>query len=418
MSTTIIDKRFNDKGKSTGNKKKFLRRVEGQIKKAIPNIVDGTSIKDILDSKGKIKVPIRDIEEHTFVYDRKTGNKKYIHTGNKEYVPGDGIPKPDDGEGRGRKGSNDPTKGEDGFVVSISREEFLQYFFDDLELPDMVLKRMKDNVEWKRHRAGFIQYGAPSKLSVVRSYKNSIARQIGLISFYKRQIEKLEKTDPMTPEVEEEINKIKIKLQAIPFFEDMDLRYNNFVRIATPSVSAVMFCIMDVSGSMGEEEKDIAKRFFMLLYIFLTREYERIDLVFIRHHTEALEVNEEEFFASRETGGTIVAPSLKLMEQIIEERYSDGLWNMYACQASDGDTWSNEDAQECADILGTSLLNKLQYMAYIEVGGEDRIGGEGDLWNEYKRLNKHFKNFQARQINGLHDIWPVFKNLFEKKQKT
>ena len=105
-----------------------------------------------------------------------------------------------------------------------------------------------------------------------------------------------------------------------------------------------MFCLMDVSGSMDEERKDIAKRFFILLYLFLTRNYERIEVVFIRHHTIAKEVDEDEFFHSRESGGTVVSSALKLMQEIIRERYPLTEWNIYAAQASDGDNWDDDSS--------------------------------------------------------------------------
>ena len=107
----------------------------------------------------------------------------------------------------------------------------------------------------------------------------------------------------------------------MPFIDSFDLRYNNHVRIAQPTTQAVMFCLMDISGSMDEQKKNIAKRFFTLLYLFLTRTYEHIDVVFIRHHTVAEEVDEENFFHSRETGGTVVSSALKLMRKVIDARY-------------------------------------------------------------------------------------------------
>jgi hypothetical protein len=192
--------------------------------------------------------------------------------------------------------------------------------------------------------------------------------------------------------------------------EEVDLQYNNFEKIAVPVTSAVMFCIMDVSGSMGELEKDISKRFFMLLYMFLTKQYEKIEMVFVRHHTSAKEVSEEEFFNSKESGGTVVVTALELMAKIIGERYSDG-WNIYAAQASDGDVWDSSDANDCYKILDTDILSKVQYMIYIEICRSR----EGDLWNKYSTLKNKHKNFEIGRINGVGEIWKVFQDFFKKK---
>jgi Uncharacterized conserved protein len=122
-------------------------------------------------------------------------------------------------------------------------------------------------------------------------------------------------------EVEQEIDRLKARINRLPFLDTFDLKYNLLVKQPNPSSKAVMFCLMDVSGSMTQATKDIAKRFFILLYLFLKRNYDRIEVVFIRHHTSAREVDEEEFFYSRETGGTIVSSALKMMQEIMAERY-------------------------------------------------------------------------------------------------
>jgi len=419
MGTIIVDRRFNDKGESSGNKDKFLRRVKGQIKKNIPNIVGGTSIKNIANGKGGIKIPIKNVNEPNFTYEPGTGTKRYVHSGNPGFVEGDTIQKGRGGgrgRGKGRRGSKEG-QWDDDFTITISREDFLKYFFDDLMLPDMVLKRLTQEVEWINKRAGFIQSGAPSRLNVVRSLRNSLGRRIGMTEAYLKKAKELERqaeheTDgTKKQELLDEAEKFKKMAKAVSMFEEIDLRYNNTERKPVPTMSAVMFCIMDVSGSMGEEEKDIAKRFFTLLYIFLTKEYERIDLVFIRHHTEAKEVSEEEFFNSLESGGTIVAPALEMVDQIIKERYSTG-WNIYCCQASDGDVWGREDASECAEILASKLLPKMRYMAYIEIMRDM----QGELWQAYKSLTKYFPNLAMQQIRELSGIWTVFRELFEEKK--
>ena len=172
-----------------------------------------------------------------------------------------------------------------------------------------------------------------------------------------------------------------------------------------------MFCLMDVSGSMNEERKDIAKRFFILLYLFLTRTYENIEIVFIRHHTTAKEVDEEEFFYSRETGGTVVSSALELMNRIIQERYPTGEWNIYAAQASDGDNWEG-DSPACRELLVEKIMPCVQYFAYIEITAYEHQS----LWYEYERVREQFSNFAAHDIDGYGSIYPVFRELFAKQR--
>jgi hypothetical protein len=419
MSVNIVDRRNSTKGKSSENRQRLLKRVEGQIKKALPDIVKNTNVKDLTSSKEKVNIPIKGINEPQFTYDKDTGDKKHVHPGNKEYAEGDLIKKPKGGGGQGSgqgKGSNDPSTSEDEFTISISREEFLDYFFSDLELPDLVKKHLNSLVDFKQKRAGYSNYGNPSRLNITKSYKNSMARRMALGMYFDKKIKDIEDklkgnlTDDERILLEAELDKLKKMKIGVSFMEEVDLQYNNFEQVAIPVTSAVMFCVMDVSGSMGEKEKDISKRFFMLLYMFLTKQYEKIELVFIRHHTSAKEVTEEEFFNSRESGGTVVISALELMAKIIRERYSEN-WNIYAAQASDGDVWDKSDAEDCAKILDLDILNKVQYMIYIEICRNI----EGDLWNNYKVLSNKKKNFEIGKINEVSEIWKVFQDFFKKK---
>ncbi|SFG00832.1 YeaH/YhbH family protein [Pontibacter chinhatensis] len=415
----IIDRRKNDKGKSTGNRQKFLKRVENQIKRAIPDIMGQESITDS-KTGGSVKVPVRGLDEPHFHHDPKTGKKYIVQPGNDRYSEGDRVPKPKSGSGSGKgKGSNSPEVTEDEFTVVLSREEFLKYFFDDLALPNMVKKLMESTESFSMRRAGYTRDSVPSRLNIKTSYQQSLGRQLALRGVFEKKLKTLEeqlaKTRKKTEReaLELELEKVRKQAATVPFFEDIDLRYNNFERVPVPITSAVMFCIMDVSASMGYHEKDIAKRFFTLLYLFLTRQYKNVELVFIRHHTEAKEVNEEEFFNSRESGGTVVAPSLKLMDRIRRERYDES-WNVYCCQASDGDVWSKQDALECKNLVLETILPAVQYMAYIEISNKDR---ESDLWQAYKRISND-EDFSIRHVYEPYEIWPVFQGLFRKRSEA
>jgi uncharacterized sporulation protein YeaH/YhbH (DUF444 family) len=230
-----------------------------------------------------------------------------------------------------------------------------------------------------------------------------------------KELEKLlmvtEESDPRVLALHEEIERLRARLRAVPFIDTFDLRYSNRVQQPQPTTQAVMFCLMDVSGSMDKTRKDLAKRFFTLLYLFLKRNYERIDVVFIRHHTVAKEVDEQEFFYSRETGGTVVSSALTLMRDIMRDRYPVSSWNIYAAQASDGDNW-HHDSPSCREILIKQIIPKVRYFAYIEIT-PDR---HQSLWEAYEDVKKTFpQHFAMRQIDEPADIYPVFRELFKRR---
>jgi hypothetical protein len=172
-----------------------------------------------------------------------------------------------------------------------------------------------------------------------------------------------------------------------------------------------MFCLMDVSGSMDEARKDLAKRFFILLYLFLTRHYEKIDIVFIRHHTQAQEVDEQNFFHSTETGGTVVSSALVLMEEIAKARYPTSEWNIYGAQASDGDNW-HHDSGRCRELLANNILPLCRYFAYVQVAEEEQ-----NLWDEYSMLAGEVKAFAIRKVTEASQIYPVFRSCSRRKER-
>tara|TARA_Y100000361_G_scaffold150581_1_gene166498 strand:+ start:980 stop:2248 length:1269 start_codon:yes stop_codon:yes gene_type:complete len=416
----IVDRRRNWKGKSTGNRRKFIKRVEGQIKKALPDVISDGSIEDMATGKGKVKVPIKGITEPKFKYNGETGKKEYIVPGNDRFQQGDKVPRPrsQGGGGEGRKGSKDG-EGQDEFTVEISREEFLKYFFEDLELPDLLKNELEEIVEEKIKRTGYTKYSTPSRLNVTTSVKNSLARKIGIKSIFEKKIKELKEelencTDKVRiKEIEKEIKSNEVKKNAIPFLDDVDLRYNNFEIYEEPSTRAVMFCIMDVSMSMGPQEKTMAKKFFTLLYMFLHKKYETIKLVFIRHHSEAKEVSEEEFFNSKETGGTVVAEAMDLTAKIIRDRYLGTNWNIYVTQVSDGDAWGQPDCEKTYDIIQKHIINHIRYFAYIETS---RYAQLSQLYTMYTELDKEHSNFSMQRVFQESQIWSVFQKLFEKNK--
>jgi len=416
MGLQIIDRRLAGKNKSIGNRERFLRRYKEQITEAVRRAVSGRDIRNV-DRSEEVTIPKRDIREPVFQH-ASGGVRETVHPGNREHLRGDKIVRPQGGAGgRGGSGSGE---GEDDFVFTLSKDEFMQIFFEDLALPNLLRTQIGDNPEWKSHRAGYVRDGTPGNLSVVRSMRGALGRRIAmgrgprsLLADKRAQLALLESRQPVAePEIallQVEIAELERRVRRIPFLDPIDLRFRNRLRVPVPSSKAAMFCLMDVSGSMDQQRKDLAKRFFILLYLFLTRHYDKIDIVFIRHHTQAQEVDEDNFFHSTESGGTVVSSALELMHQIALARYPGADWNVYVAQASDGDNYSN-DSGRCRELLSTRILPLVRYFAYVQVVDEEQ-----NLWSEYQKLVDMHANFAMRKASTADQIYPVFRNLFRKQ---
>ena len=421
---SIIDRRLAGKNKSIGNRERFMRRYKDKITEAVRRAVDGRGIRD-LDKGEEVRIPKKDLSEPAF-HHGNGGKREMVHPGNQEYVRGDRIKRPQGGQGGGTgKGqASDQGEGEDDFTFALSKEEFMQVFFEDLALPNLERTQLAETPEWKTHRAGFSSDGTPNNMHVVRSLRGAIGRRIAIGSGSRHELAELEarlaiakaaalagdaaaaaEIAPLTLQIEA----LRSRLARIPFLDPIDLRYRNRVKVAVPTSKAVMFCLMDVSGSMDEARKDLSKRFFILLYLFLTRHYEKIDIVFIRHHTQAQEVDEENFFHARETGGTVVSSALVLMEEIIRARYSPSEWNIYGAQASDGDNW-HHDSGRCRELLTQKILPLCRYFAYVQVAEDEQ-----NLWTEYMQITEGCRHFAMRKAVQASQIYPVFRDLFKKE---
>jgi uncharacterized sporulation protein YeaH/YhbH (DUF444 family) len=422
----IVDRRLNSKNKSMVNRQRFLRRYRQHIKKAVSEAVTRRSITD-MENGEKISIPTKDISEPVF-HHGSGGHQERVLPGNDQFIAGDRIPRPPGGGGggggSGEGQASNQGEGMDDFVFQITQDEFLDFMFEDLELPNLVKRQLSGTEEFKTRRAGVSDQGSPGQINIVRSLRSANARRIALTGGKRKRLKELEQQlleqenldtalkDPSKIEqLTIDIAELKARIKKVPWLDDFDIKYNLQVKYPVPQSKAVMFCIMDVSGSMSQATKDIAKRFFILLYLFLQRNYERTEVVFIRNHTSAKEVEEEEFFYSRETGGTIVSSALYLMKDILEERYPANEWNIYGAQASDGDNW-NDDSTTCSQLLVSDILPKLQYYSYIEITPRQHQA----LWEEYESVaQSHPESFAMQQIVELGDIYPVFRELFQKK---
>lgn len=404
----VIDRRLNDRNKSAVNRERFLRRYKEQIRKSVGDLISKRSITD-MDRGGDVNIPSKDISEPTF-HHGNGGDREMVLPGNRKFNRGDKLKRPDGGGGGGN-GSGDGEGGgddsSDDFVFSLSREEFMNLFFDDLELPHLIRNAIGDVREFKMQRAGYTPSGVPANLSVTRSLRQAMARRIAIGAPLRRQMRELQAAEVPA---DEEIAELQRRLDRIPFLDDFDLRYRHRVKVPMPISRAVMFCLMDVSASMTEQKKDLAKRFFTLLYLFLSRKYQRVELVFIRHTDNAQEVDEQGFFHDQQSGGTVVLSALKLMHEIAVARYPSDAWNIYGAQVSDGDAFG-ADPEKSRAFLNEQLLPLSRYFAYIEV--PDDPMRTSPLSYAYQRIGSD--KFAMSTVAGKGEVYPVLRELFKRE---
>lgn len=435
MTTIFIDRRKNPKGKNLPNKQRFFNKAKKEIKKAIKDSIKNKKIEDIGNDE-KVIIPATDLEEPVFGNDFYSGKKYFVFPGNDRFEEGDIIEKSNDrsGQGQGKNKGSAEGGGEDDFVFVMNRDEFLEFFFEDLELPNLIRKDLKIIENYKLQREGFSNTGPVSNLDIVRSYKSSLGRRIALkrpksdeLDYYYEKLEEAKEKDDKeeVKRLELIIEEIERRAKTIPFIDNIDLRYRRYEYKPIYISSAVMFCLMDVSGSMTELKKDYAKRFFLLLYIFLQKFYKKVDIVFIRHTSEAKEVSEDEFFNSKETGGTVVSTALKLTKETIQQRYPSNSWNIYICQASDGDNY-HDDNKEVVKYVN-ELLDIVQYYSYVQVDPDEersvsffsngnKYSDPDNLFNILNEISKIRKNIQCKIVFRKNQIWEVFKELFKKEK--
>ena len=418
MVIHIVDRRLNPGGKSLENRQRFLRRAKSLVQAAVKKTSQDRDIKDVLEG-GEVAIPLDGMHEPRFR--REGGTRDMVLPGNKKFVEGDMLPR--SGEGGGGK-PKDPGEGdsEDAFRFVLSRDEFVDLFLDDLELPDLTKRKLADVESEGLRRAGFTTSGSPANISVSRTVSNALMRRVALrrprpeaIAELEAELETCE--EGRKAELIAKIEALKSKLRRIPFIDPIDIRYRRFETYPKSVAQAVMFCLMDVSGSMSEHMKDLAKRFYMLLYVFLKRRYRHVEIVFIRHTDHAEEVDEQTFFYGPASGGTMVSSALQAMHEIVRSRFRPADWNIYAAQASDGDN-SSADGEVAGRILTDLILPVSQFFAYLEVG---EAGGysfkmpDSSLWTLYERLRSQGAPLSMRKVHDRSEIFPVFHDLFQRR---
>lgn len=434
----IIDRRLNPRDKSLGNSQRFKNRARAAIKQFVDETVntDGEKIKQLGHLDAKIKSS--KIHEPSFHLDHSKGDFIYVLPGNindpdtkMTWIENDQIPKP---LRQGRKNGSSPDgEGEDDFTFALTEEEQYQYLFEDLALPNQE-QLLKDTAAFNKTKAGYTSSGSPSNMATKRTLRNSLGRRLALNRPKMEELDDLiEKAmtisdDPEDPDLQlllQQIEQLKSQMVSIPYIDPIDVKFHHIVKLPKPIFKAVMFCLMDVSGSMSAHMKDLAKRFYILLYRFLKQRYERVDVVFIRYHSIAKTVEEKEFFYSTESGGTVVSTALVEMLQHVEETYNPKDWNIYVAHASDGDNWFGD--MEKVKSLTSQIIPISKYYAYLEIGSEhyDEFGysswgggKESDLWPYYTELANAFPSkFAMKRAKKRNDIYPVFVELFQKREK-
>jgi len=416
----IIDRRLNPGAKNLPNRQRFLRRARRIIKEAVREASANRSIKDV-DDAGVIIIPGHGIDEPHFHLSSE-GRHEGVFPGNKEFVEGDHLPRP---QGRSGGGGSQAGRGksEDDYQIALSAEEFLHFFLEDLELPDLERRKLVQVESEGVKRAGYVSSGSPANLALGRTMRNSLSRRIALkrprpaeMQDADRALEEAREAGAEQDELDDlqaQRDLLERRTRSIAWIDPIDLRYRNFTPQPKPMAQAVMFCLMDVSASMTEHMKDLAKRFYMLLYVFLKTRYKRVEIVFIRHTDEAQEVDEETFFHGTESGGTRVSTALYEMLRVMDERYPKDQWNIYAAQASDGDN-DPRDNLEVTELLTSRVLDQTQYYAYLEVSEAGQHVSTSTLWRAYASLGA--PNLAQRTASSREEIYPVFRELFSRDE--
>tara|TARA_R110001592_G_scaffold96010_1_gene276041 strand:- start:229 stop:1407 length:1179 start_codon:yes stop_codon:yes gene_type:complete len=383
---SIFKKHESIADRSATDRRRHKQKIDKAIKEGIHDIVAEESIIGH-DGKKKIKIPVRGIKEYQFVFDQGNNSKGVGSAQGKDIKKGqivrEGKKK---GQGQGKPDKPGKEKGEEYYDVEISLDELAKYLFDDLNLPELAKKNTGNVFVEKIKRKGYRSKGIRARLSKKETLKNKIRR--------KSQAIKNGTYDPESGE-------------RFPFHDD-DLKYKHIDIQKKPVTNAVIFMIMDVSGSMGKRKKFLARSFFFLLYQFIRYKYQTVELVFISHTTEAKEVSEDDFFKTSSTGGTFISSGLKLAENIIKERYDSSSWNIYSFHCSDGENWS-EDNDKAIESMG-NLIQISQLAGYIQI-----TPGNGTIWGqEMAEVFKHLEDskFKICSIKEKEDVWPEFARLF------
>jgi sporulation protein YhbH len=373
--------------RSASDRSRHKKKIEHAIREGIHHIVSDESIIG-QDGKKKIKIPVRGIKEYRFVYG--DNNRKVGSAPGKDISRGQRIGQREQQQGQGNKPGNE--EGEEYYEVEITLEELSHYLFDSLNLPDIEKKKFKAIVGEKYKRSGYRKKGIRPRLSKKKTLINKIKRR-----------------------KQAELHGLKKDEDRFPFHED-DLKYHHINKKPKEVTNAVIFFMMDVSGSMTQDKKFMARSFFFLLYHFLRAKYSNVEIVFISHTTQAKEVSEDEFFTRGNSGGTKISSALDLCLDVVSKRYHPTAWNIYTFHCSDGDNWGT-DNEKCV-MLSRKIKDMSQLYCFVEINPELSDDNNGSmsfsLDSKISQAYSVLKDQKFKIVNLVHsdDIWPEFRRIF------
>lgn len=425
-SLIFIDRTKTGRGSSAANREKYLQRIKASVASA-KNISLGGLKTDTNQTLNPITVARQKLHEPVFHYDHRSGDIEYVLIGNKMYERGDELPVKGEGEGQGSgSGAGQGGNGEDDFIVHVTKDEFLNIFFENCRLPNLQQNSKNELKLPIFHKAGYRTSGSPATLSVIKSYKNSLARRIAVSGSIDTEIElarvqltaleQLEKTQDIEVEIAsllDHIETLEGRKNGIIMFDDMDLRYRKIEQETKRAADAIFVMIMDISGSMDQERKTIARKFFSLQYAFLKRHYPNTQLVFIAHTEDAVEMDEDEFFSTRISGGTIVSPAYELALKIIRERFDTNVSNIYLSQASDGDNMESDNQNLIPALEESGLLGSVRHMSYIQTCPKSSSWYSHGMWDALSQLQgTHPDKLAMQKIESEQGVFDAFKQIY------
>jgi len=379
--------------RASSDRIRHKKKIDKAIKESIKDVIAEESIIG-QNGKKKIRIPVRGIKEYRFIYGNNEDNKTVGSAGEHNVKRGQKIGKSraDKGKGQGAGKASDQ-KGDEYYDVEVTLEELAEYLFSDLELPDLEKKQFKFISQETIKRKGYRFQGIRPRLSKKETLKRKIRRQ--------KMAEKVGTYDPESD-------------ARFPFHKD-DLKYHHIKPKVKENSTAVIFFLMDVSGSMSQDRKYLARSFFFLLYQFLNHKYERVEVVFISHSTHAERVTEDDFFKVGTFGGTIISSALEKEIEIIEKEYHPNTWNIYSFYCGDGENWSS-DNEKSIDLF-KKIKELSQLSAYCEIN-EHYSNFADDKEPSTADSSYPWPSFSAWKNEELENLWsklgPVCDNKFKK----
>ena len=375
--------------RSAADRARHRKKIEGAIKEGIHDIVAEESIIG-KDGKKKFKIPVRGIKEYRFIYG-ENGSKRVGSAQGKDVARGQTIGKKEEKPSGGDPNKPGQEKGEEYYEVELTLEQLADYLFKDLNLPNFEKKKNAQLLSKKIKRHGYRPKGIRPRLDKKKTVLEKLKRK------NKAKFVKNENNED----------------EEFPFHE-RDLRYRHFKVHEKKASNAVIFFLMDISGSMTKDKKYLARSFFFLLYHFIQSRYDNVEINFVAHDVDAYEVTEEQFFSRGSSGGTLVSSALQMTGEIIDSRYHPNIWNVYIFQVSDGDNWPT-DNERTLSIAG-NLIQKSQFFGYCEIEpNHERIA-----WQKSSSLLETYipligPKFRCAEIKEKDDIWRAFKRFFKEQ---